>query len=32
VPARVHRTVLERIARGTDGHAPDQAIDPEVIS
>jgi uncharacterized protein (DUF2235 family) len=33
VPARVHRTVLERIARGTDGYAPGSLpVDPDVIS
>ena len=33
VPARVHRTVLERIARGTDGYAPGSLpVDPEVVS
>jgi uncharacterized protein (DUF2235 family) len=33
VPTRVHRTVLERIARGTDGYAPGSVpVDPEVIS
>jgi len=33
VPSRVHRTVLERIARGTDGYAPGSVpVDPDVIS
>ena len=33
VPARVHRTVLERIARGTDGYAPGSLpVDPDVMS
>jgi len=33
VPTRVHRTVLERIARGTDGYAPGSLpVNPEVVS
>jgi uncharacterized protein (DUF2235 family) len=33
VPARVHRTVLERIARGIDDYAPGSLpVDPDVVS